>query len=155
MMQMTDFTRGTGPLKSTSDVIESARNIAKLGNDLDALASQIAEVIFDNWFVNHKDTILSSTRIYGALAKYIILGMSWRLGPKRIICTYQQNQILLPSTEHVRESKGWSTKYCWRISRFRSWFGHISHSGKIPRHNYDLSKKVPGQNNELKLIDEI
>ena len=44
MMQMTDFTRGTGPLKSTSDVIESARNIAKLGNDLDALASQIAEV---------------------------------------------------------------------------------------------------------------
>ena len=48
MMQMTDFTRGTGPLKSTSDVIESARNIAKLGNDLDALASQIAEVIFKN-----------------------------------------------------------------------------------------------------------
>ena len=46
MMQMTDFTRGTGPLKSTSDVIESARNIAKLGNDLDALASQIAEVNF-------------------------------------------------------------------------------------------------------------
>ena len=46
MMQMTDFTRGTGPLKSTSDVIESARNIAKLGNDLDALASQIAEVDF-------------------------------------------------------------------------------------------------------------
>ena len=44
MMQMTDFTRGTGPLKSTSDVIDSARNIAKLGNDLDALASQIAEV---------------------------------------------------------------------------------------------------------------
>ena len=49
MMQMTDFTRGTGPLKSTSDVIESARNIAKLGNDLDALASQIAEVIFTNF----------------------------------------------------------------------------------------------------------
>ena len=46
MMQMTDFTRGTGPLKSTSDVIDSARNIAKLGNDLDALASQIAEVNF-------------------------------------------------------------------------------------------------------------
>lgn len=46
MMQMTDFTRGTGPLKSTSDVIESAQNIAKLGNDLDALASQIAEVNF-------------------------------------------------------------------------------------------------------------
>ena len=51
MMQMTDFTRGTGPLKSTSDVIESARNIAKLGNDLDALASQIAEVNFDIWFL--------------------------------------------------------------------------------------------------------
>jgi catenin alpha len=44
MMQMTDFTRGTGPLKNTSDVIEAAKDIARLGNDLDALASQIAEV---------------------------------------------------------------------------------------------------------------
>ena len=44
MMQMTDFTRGTGPLKNTADVIESARNIAQLGNNLEALASQIAEV---------------------------------------------------------------------------------------------------------------
>ena len=46
MMQMTDFTRGTGPLKNTTDVIESARNIAQLGNNLEALASQIAEVTF-------------------------------------------------------------------------------------------------------------
>ena len=45
-MQMTDFTRGTGPLKNTSDVIEAAKDIARLGNDLDALASQIAEVLF-------------------------------------------------------------------------------------------------------------
>ena len=44
MMQMTDFTRGTGPLKNTTDVIESARNIASHGNNLEALASQIAEV---------------------------------------------------------------------------------------------------------------
>ena len=45
MMQMTDFTRGTGPLKNTSDVINSATNIAGLGNNLESLASQIAEVI--------------------------------------------------------------------------------------------------------------
>ena len=46
MMQMTDFTRGTGPLKSTSDVISSATQIAHLGNQLESLASQIAEVRF-------------------------------------------------------------------------------------------------------------
>ena len=46
MMQMTDFTRGTGPLKNTSDVIEAAKDIARLGNDLEALASQISEVIW-------------------------------------------------------------------------------------------------------------
>ena len=70
MMQMTDFTRGTGPLKSTSDVIESARNIAKLGNDLDALASQIAEVnlpLFCQLICKYQ---------------FNILGMSRRLGPK-------------------------------------------------------------------------
>ena len=44
MMQMTDFTRGTGPLKQTIDVIDSAKSIASLGNNLEALASQIAEV---------------------------------------------------------------------------------------------------------------
>ena len=49
MMQMTDFTRGTGPLKNTSDVIDSAKKIASLGNDLDALASQIAEVSLDEF----------------------------------------------------------------------------------------------------------
>ena len=48
MMQMTDFTRGTGPLKNTSDVINSATNIAGLGNNLESLASQIAEVIIGN-----------------------------------------------------------------------------------------------------------
>ena len=32
--------------KNTSDVIEAAKDIARLGNDLDALASQIAEVRF-------------------------------------------------------------------------------------------------------------
>ena len=46
LMQMTNFTRGTGPLKNTSDVIEAAKNIARLGNNLEALASQISEVSF-------------------------------------------------------------------------------------------------------------
>ena len=59
MMQMTDFTRGTGPLKNTSDVIEAAKDIARLGNDLEALASQISEVI---WLIltsfSHNDAIL-------------------------------------------------------------------------------------------------
>lgn len=42
MMQMTDFTRGTGPLKTTSDVIEAAQLIASHGRDLNALAQKIA-----------------------------------------------------------------------------------------------------------------
>jgi catenin alpha len=42
MMQMTDFTRGTGPLKTTNDVIKAAQNIAQYGNELNLLANAIA-----------------------------------------------------------------------------------------------------------------
>jgi catenin alpha len=42
MMQMTDFTRGTGPLKTTNDVITAAQKIAQYGNELNNLANQIA-----------------------------------------------------------------------------------------------------------------
>ena len=42
MMQMTDFTRGTGPLKTTNDVITAAQKIAQYGTELNKLATEIA-----------------------------------------------------------------------------------------------------------------
>ncbi|KAL7637222.1 UNVERIFIED_CONTAM: hypothetical protein RMT77_011934 [Armadillidium vulgare] len=43
MMEMTDFTRGRGPLKTTMDVISAAKKISEAGTKLDKLARQIAE----------------------------------------------------------------------------------------------------------------
>nr|XP_033796354.1 catenin alpha-3 isoform X4 [Geotrypetes seraphini] len=42
MMEMTEFTRGRGPLKSTSDVINAAKSISEAGSRMDMLARQIA-----------------------------------------------------------------------------------------------------------------
>lgn len=43
MMEMTDFTRGRGPLKSTMDVINAAKKISEHGTSLDKVAKTIAE----------------------------------------------------------------------------------------------------------------
>ena len=43
MMEMTDFTRGRGPLKTTMDVINAAKRISKAGTKLDKLARVIAD----------------------------------------------------------------------------------------------------------------
>jgi catenin alpha len=43
MMEMTDFTRGRGPLKTTMDVINAAKKISEAGTKLDKLARQIAD----------------------------------------------------------------------------------------------------------------
>lgn len=43
MMEMTDFTRGKGPLKTTMDVINAAKKISELGTKLDRLARQLAD----------------------------------------------------------------------------------------------------------------
>ncbi|XP_054688064.1 catenin alpha-3 isoform X2 [Grus americana] len=42
MMEMTDFTRGRGPLKNTSDVINAAKMISESGSRMDILARLIA-----------------------------------------------------------------------------------------------------------------
>lgn len=44
MMEMTDFTRGKGPLKTTMDVINAAKKIADAGSKLDKLARDIADL---------------------------------------------------------------------------------------------------------------
>ena len=43
MMEMTDFTRGRGPLKTTMDVINAAKKISEYGTKLDKLTRQIAD----------------------------------------------------------------------------------------------------------------
>uniref|UniRef100_A0A8C3FFE4 Catenin alpha-1 n=1 Tax=Chrysemys picta bellii TaxID=8478 RepID=A0A8C3FFE4_CHRPI len=43
MMEMTDFTRGKGPLKNTSDVISAAKKIAEAGSRMDKLGRAIAD----------------------------------------------------------------------------------------------------------------
>ena len=43
MMEMTDFTRGKGPLQTTMAVIEAARKISEAGTKLDNLARKIAD----------------------------------------------------------------------------------------------------------------
>lgn len=43
MMEMTDFTRGRGNLKTTMDVIRAAKKISEAGTQLDKLARQIAD----------------------------------------------------------------------------------------------------------------
>ncbi|XP_059803325.1 catenin alpha-3-like [Hypanus sabinus] len=42
MVEMTDFSRGRGPLKNTSDVIKAAKTISDSGNRMDVLVRQIA-----------------------------------------------------------------------------------------------------------------
>ncbi|XP_067656679.1 catenin alpha-2-like isoform X1 [Haliotis asinina] len=43
MMEMTDFTRGRGPLKSTMDVINAAKKISEAGSRLDKLSRTVAD----------------------------------------------------------------------------------------------------------------
>lgn len=43
MMDMSDFTRGTGSLKSTMDVINAAKRIARSGSRMNQLATEVAE----------------------------------------------------------------------------------------------------------------
>uniref|UniRef100_A0A673IE68 Catenin alpha-2 n=1 Tax=Sinocyclocheilus rhinocerous TaxID=307959 RepID=A0A673IE68_9TELE len=45
MMEMTDFTRGKGPLKNSSDVINAAKKIAEAGSRMDKLARAVADQV--------------------------------------------------------------------------------------------------------------
>ena len=45
MMEMTDFTRGRGPLKNTMHVINAAKKISEAGHSLDTLCKDIANEV--------------------------------------------------------------------------------------------------------------
>lgn len=61
MMEMTDFTRGRGPLKSTMDVINAAKKISEAGTKLDNLATKIADQCPDS--ASKKDLLAYLQRI--------------------------------------------------------------------------------------------
>ncbi|KAL3863765.1 hypothetical protein ACJMK2_005501 [Sinanodonta woodiana] len=61
MMEMTDFTRGRGPLKSTMDVIAAAKRISEAGTQLDTLAMKIADQCPDS--ASKKDLLAYLQRI--------------------------------------------------------------------------------------------
>ncbi|KAK3609215.1 hypothetical protein CHS0354_035155 [Potamilus streckersoni] len=61
MMEMTDFTRGRGPLKSTMDVIAAAKRISEAGTQLDSLAMKIADQCPDS--ASKKDLLAYLQRI--------------------------------------------------------------------------------------------
>lgn len=61
MMEMTDFTRGRGPLKSTMDVINAAKKISEAGANLDKLCKQIADQCPDS--ASKKDLMAYLQRI--------------------------------------------------------------------------------------------
>ncbi|KAH3706718.1 catenin alpha-2-like isoform X2 [Dreissena polymorpha] len=61
MMEMTDFTRGRGPLKSTMDVINAAKKISEAGTKLDTLATKIADQCPDS--ASKKDLLAYLQRI--------------------------------------------------------------------------------------------
>ncbi|CAD6186628.1 unnamed protein product [Caenorhabditis auriculariae] len=64
MMNMTDFTRGCGPLKTTMDVIRSAQEISVAGSKLNALAKQIGDESVDSQSKNDLMAYLSQITLY-------------------------------------------------------------------------------------------
>lgn len=64
MMEMTDFTRGRGPLKSTMDVINAAKKISEVGSDLDKLANSIADECPDSQSKKDLEAYLQRIALY-------------------------------------------------------------------------------------------
>jgi catenin alpha len=64
MMEMTDFTRGRGPLKSTMDVINAAKKISEAGSKLDKLSRQIADQCPDSASKNDLQLYLERIALY-------------------------------------------------------------------------------------------
>ncbi|XP_076461006.1 LOW QUALITY PROTEIN: catenin alpha-2-like [Babylonia areolata] len=64
MMEMTDFTRGRGPLKSTMDVINAAKKISEVGSDLCKLSNNIADECPDSQSKKDLEAYLQRIALY-------------------------------------------------------------------------------------------
>ncbi|KAB0393048.1 hypothetical protein E2I00_013746 [Balaenoptera physalus] len=95
MMEMTDFTRGKGPLKNTSDVINAAKKIAEAGSRMDKLARAVADQCPDSACKQdllaylqrialycHQLNICSKVKaeVQNLGGELIVSGVSWDLG---------------------------------------------------------------------------
>ncbi|XP_063434878.1 catenin alpha-2-like [Mytilus trossulus] len=64
MMEMTDFTRGRGPLKSTMDVINAAKKISEAGTKLDKLSRTILDMCPDSASKKDLEAYLQRIALY-------------------------------------------------------------------------------------------
>ncbi|XP_050395347.1 catenin alpha-2 isoform X1 [Patella vulgata] len=64
MMEMTDFTRGRGPLKSTMDVINAAKKISEAGSKLDKLAQEVSSKCPDSQSKKDLDSYMQRIALY-------------------------------------------------------------------------------------------
>ena len=64
MMEMTDFTRGRGPLKSTMDVINAAKKISEAGTKLDKLSRAILDMCPDSASKKDLEAYLQRIALY-------------------------------------------------------------------------------------------
>merc|ERR1712141_229425 len=64
MMEMTDFTRGKGPLQTTMAVINAAKKISEAGTNLDKLARQVADQCPESSTKNDLLAYLERIRLY-------------------------------------------------------------------------------------------
>ncbi|PWA23496.1 hypothetical protein CCH79_00005940 [Gambusia affinis] len=90
MMEMTDFTRGKGPLKNTSDVIKAAKKIAEAGTKMDKLGRSIADLVSENELIKARGDVSytfvqpipvnSCSKIYSVWTILFLKGMHVLLG---------------------------------------------------------------------------
>ncbi|ESO93133.1 hypothetical protein LOTGIDRAFT_178587 [Lottia gigantea] len=64
MMEMTDFTRGRGPLKSTMDVINAAKKISEAGSKLDKLAQEVSSKCPDSQSKKDLESYMQRIALY-------------------------------------------------------------------------------------------
>uniref|UniRef100_A0A8C2KC83 Catenin (cadherin-associated protein), alpha 2 n=1 Tax=Cyprinus carpio TaxID=7962 RepID=A0A8C2KC83_CYPCA len=71
MMEMTDFTRGKGPLKNSSDVINAAKKIAEAGSRMDKLARAVADQLDSATSLIHAAKNLMNAVVLTVKASYV------------------------------------------------------------------------------------
>uniref|UniRef100_A0A669PVF0 Catenin alpha 3 n=1 Tax=Phasianus colchicus TaxID=9054 RepID=A0A669PVF0_PHACC len=112
MMEMTDFTRGRGPLKNTSDVINAAKMISESGSRMDILARLIANQCPDQSCKQDLLAYLEQIKLYSHQLK---------------ICSQVKAEIqnlggeLIMSALESRYTTFYFQKYLWKIPLTLAW----------------------------------
>ncbi|XP_040420520.1 catenin alpha-3 isoform X5 [Cygnus olor] len=136
MMEMTDFTRGRGPLKNTSDVINAAKMISESGSRMDVLARLIANQCPDQSCKQDLLAYLEQIKLYSHQLKICsqVKAEIQNLGGELIMSAFN-NTFLLMKTSHICSP---AVHTCIRRTRSMFWFSISSRllfqsQSKIPR----------------------